>query len=58
MTITIPVNSTATVYVPAKNKNNVTADGATFVRSEGGRQVYAVESGKYVFTAKGGPNTP
>ena len=57
MTITIPVNSTATVYVPAENKDNVTADGATFVRSEGGRQVYTVDSGKYVFTAKGGPNS-
>jgi alpha-L-rhamnosidase len=58
LTIAIPVNSTATVYVPAKNKDNITADGATFVRTEAGRQVYSVESGKYTFTAKGGPNAP
>jgi alpha-L-rhamnosidase len=52
MTITIPVNSTATVYVPAESKDNVNSDGATFVRSEDGRQVYTVDSGKYVFTAR------
>jgi alpha-L-rhamnosidase len=58
LTIVIPVNSTATVYVPAVNKGNVTADGATFLRTEGNRQVYGVDSGTYTFTAKGGPNAP
>ena len=52
-------NSMSHVYVPAQNKDNATADGATFVRSEGGRQVYTVDSGKSGFTARPSPdNTP
>jgi alpha-L-rhamnosidase len=56
--VTIPANTTATVYVPALNSNNVVADGATFVRSEGGRQIYEIGSGSYQFVAKGGPSAP
>jgi alpha-L-rhamnosidase len=52
LSIVIPVNSTATVYVPAASQDAVTAEGATFVRSEGGRQVFSVGSGAYTFTAK------
>jgi alpha-L-rhamnosidase len=56
--VTIPPNTTATVYVPAMNQKNVVADGATFVRSESGRQIYKIGSGSYQFTAKGGPAAP
>jgi alpha-L-rhamnosidase len=48
--IAIPANSSATVSVPAASSNKVTADGATFVRSEAGRQIYDVGSGLYTFT--------
>ena len=56
--ITIPPNTTATVYVPAMNQKNVVADGATFVRSETGRQIYKIGSGTYQFIARGGPAAP
>jgi len=48
--VTIPVNSTAAIHVPAISKDKVTADGATFVRSESGRQIFSVGSGRYTFT--------
>jgi alpha-L-rhamnosidase len=48
--VAIPVNSTATVSVPAASSDKVTADGATFVRSESGRQIYTVGSGLYTFS--------
>ncbi len=52
--VTIPANSTATVYVQG---NNITeggvpvgdALGVTFVKSEDGAKVYEVESGNYCF---------
>lgn len=55
--ITIPVNSTATVYIPAENESVVTeggvsaarADGVRFVRMENGLAVFQVESGVYSF---------
>jgi alpha-L-rhamnosidase len=56
--VTIPPNTTATVYVPAMNQKNVVADGATFVRSEAGRQIYKIGSGSYQFIARGGPAAP
>jgi alpha-L-rhamnosidase len=47
---TVPVNSRATVFLPAPARDKVVApDGAAFVRAEGDRQVYSVESGRYVF---------
>jgi alpha-L-rhamnosidase len=49
--IEIPVNSTATVFVPAADAARVTAEGARFLRSEPGRQVFSVDSGKYHFEA-------
>jgi alpha-L-rhamnosidase len=52
LSVVIPVNSTATVYVPAASKDDVSVEGATFVRSEAGRQVFSVGSGSYTFTAK------
>lgn len=58
--ISIPANTTATVYVPAKGDSSVTesgqpvnkAHGVRFLRNESGRAVYEVESGNYAFTSK------
>ncbi|MCX6872797.1 MAG: hypothetical protein NTW21_03170 [Verrucomicrobia bacterium] len=55
--VTIPVNTTATVYVPAKDAAGVTesgklatkAKGVTFLRMEANAAVYAVGSGTYRF---------
>jgi alpha-L-rhamnosidase len=57
MDVTIPPNTTATVYVPAKdaagitesNKQAAEADGVKFLRMENGTAVYAVGSGIYRF---------
>ncbi len=57
--IKIPVNSTATTYVLAKNQDSVKesdnpiefADGVTFLRMENRHAVYSVESGAYIFTS-------
>ncbi len=59
MDISIPVNTTATVYVPATSPASVTesgkpaakARGVTFLRMEGNAAVYAVGSGTYQFKA-------
>ncbi len=59
MEVTIPVNTTATVYVPAKDAVGVTesgksvskAKGVHFLRMENGAAVYEVESGHYRFTS-------
>jgi alpha-L-rhamnosidase len=60
LNIAIPVNSTATVYVPATSEKNVTeggraaarAMGVKFLRMDGPCAVFAVESGNYEFAAK------
>lgn len=57
--VTIPVNTTATVYVPARDKSAVTesgkpaekAGGIAFLRMEDGAAVYRVGSGNYRFAA-------
>jgi alpha-L-rhamnosidase len=57
MEVTIPANTTATVYVPAKDKAEVTesgtsamkAKGAKFLRNDGNAAVYALGSGTYRF---------
>ncbi len=57
MEVTIPANTTATMYVPAEDANKVTesgkpaakAEGVKFVRMENGAAVYAVGSGTYRF---------
>jgi hypothetical protein len=54
---TIPANTTATVYVPAKLESKVTESGVAaersagvkFLRRENDRMVYAVSSGDYEF---------
>ena len=55
--ITIPINTTATVHVPAvdaagvteSNKPAAQADGVKFLKMENGAAIYAVGSGNYCF---------
>lgn len=53
MDVTVPIGSTATVYVPAADKGNVTesgnADLIDFVEMQYGYAVYQVQSGEYHF---------
>ena len=64
--VAIPPNTTATVYVPAKDARAVTeqrhpaaeAKGVRFLRMESGSAVYSVGSGAYSFRSaswNGGP---
>jgi alpha-L-rhamnosidase len=58
--ITVPANSIATVYVPAKDASQVTENGRsvekvrgiTFLRTENGFAVFEVEAGSYSFSSK------
>ena len=55
--VTIPANTTATVWVPARSGGKVTeggrpaesSPGVKFLRREAGREVYAVAAGEYDF---------
>jgi alpha-L-rhamnosidase len=57
--VVVPANTTATIYVPAKNGNGVTesgqpagkAKGVQAARNENGMAVYDVESGHYSFAS-------
>ena len=57
MEVTIPANTTATVFVPAKDATGVTesgkpaaeSNGVKFLRMENSAAVYAVDSGTYRF---------
>ena len=57
MEVTIPINTTATVYVLAKDATGVTesgkpavkAEGIRFLRMENNAAIYAVDSGTYRF---------
>jgi alpha-L-rhamnosidase len=57
--VTIPANTTATVYVPTKDADEVTegrrhasqAEGVRFIRMQDGTAVYEVGSGTYHFVA-------
>jgi len=57
MDVTIPINTTATVYVPARDNSTVTesgkpaaqSKGVEFLRMENGKAVYEVGSGSYQF---------
>ncbi len=59
--ITVPANTTATVFVPAADASRITENGqpvenanrVTFLRMENGFAVFAVESGSYTFSSKG-----
>jgi hypothetical protein len=58
--ITVPANTTATIYVPARDAASVieggraaaTRPGVKFVRFENGRAVFEVESGSYQFSSR------
>jgi alpha-L-rhamnosidase len=51
--ISIPANTTATVFVPAKSPEAVTkTKGATFLRIENGRAIFEIESGSYTFESE------
>ncbi len=48
--VTIPANTTATVYVPAENSAAVKKpEGARFLKFENGRAAFEVSSGAYSF---------
>ena len=55
--MTVPPNSTATIYVPARRENDVTESGASagkaqglkFARMENGSAVFEAASGRYRF---------
>jgi alpha-L-rhamnosidase len=59
MNVTVPVGSTATVYVPSASRESVTEGGkkiggksqVVFKTSENGYSVYTVPSGKYSFSS-------
>jgi alpha-L-rhamnosidase len=55
--ISVPVNSTATVYVPGKNITEgglpaAKAKGVTFLRMDKNRAVFKVGSGSYEFVSR------
>jgi alpha-L-rhamnosidase len=60
LNVTIPANTTATVYLPARDASAITesgkdltqAQGLKLLRTEGDRVVLRVESGTYRFAAK------
>jgi alpha-L-rhamnosidase len=60
MDVTIPANTTATVFVPAKDATEVTesgkpageVEGVKFLRFENNAAVYAVGSGTYQFQSQ------
>jgi alpha-L-rhamnosidase len=59
LNVTIPPNTTANVFVPARDQTTITeggapaaqAPGVTFVRTDAGAAVYRVGSGVYTFAA-------
>jgi len=63
LNVTIPANTTATVYVPTtapesvaeSGKQPAQAKGVQFLRMEDGNAVFAVESGRYVFASEWKP---
>jgi alpha-L-rhamnosidase len=60
--VVVPTNTTATVYLPARDSSGVTSngkplsqiEGVRFVRIEDGRAVLEVDSGPYHFESVGG----
>jgi len=64
MEVTVPPNTEATVYVPARSADEVReggkpardAEGVTFLTSEGGSAVYRVGSGRYSFVSRRAPD--
>ena len=53
LNVTIPPNTTATVFVPAKSADDVKKNSsAKFLRLENGRAVFEIASGNYEFASK------
>ncbi|MEI7909690.1 MAG: family 78 glycoside hydrolase catalytic domain [Verrucomicrobiota bacterium] len=60
LTTSIPANTTATVYVPARDAASVlesgkpaaAAEGVKFLKMENGAAVFAVTSGRYLFSVR------
>jgi alpha-L-rhamnosidase len=52
LNMTIPANSTATVYVPAQDASVVKSDGGKFLGFDDGYAAYHVASGSYQFTSR------
>jgi alpha-L-rhamnosidase len=60
LAVSIPPNTTATVWVPATDAASVTESGrpvararcVKFLRTEGGSALFEIESGDYVFRTK------
>jgi alpha-L-rhamnosidase len=58
--VVVPVNTTATVCVPARDLASITesgkpvdqAEGVVFLRQENDKFVFAVGSGTYTFTSE------
>ncbi|AQA15189.1 alpha-L-rhamnosidase [Streptomyces malaysiensis] len=55
LTVSIPVNTTAEVWVPARRAADVTSRGTRFLRLADGCAVFAVGSGTHHFLTRGGP---
>jgi len=47
--VSIPANTTATVYIPVHSASGTKCEGATFLRMENDRAVFAIGSGDYTF---------
>ena len=64
MNVSIPANTSATVYVLSRKDGNVTEDGKSiskngdisYLKSEGNYSVYEVKSGNYQFASKASKN--
>jgi alpha-L-rhamnosidase len=60
LNVTIPANTTATVYIPAKNAKNITesgrlainAEGVRFLKIKQGTAVFVIGSGGYQFVSE------
>lgn len=55
LTVSIPVNTTAQIWVPARRASDVTRRGGRLLRMADGCAVFAVGSGTHHFLTRGGP---
>jgi len=59
LNVTIPANTTATIFIPTTSADSVTEDGkpalqssgVKFLREESGHVIYGIDSGNYKFEA-------
>ncbi|MCL5019152.1 MAG: glycoside hydrolase family 78 protein, partial [Patescibacteria group bacterium] len=60
LNVTVPANTSATIYVPAKNADSITengkpaasSDGIKFLRMENDKTIFKITSGNYSFVIK------